>query len=760
MIKNIVRNIDCASIARKRKVDFITKTVQKSAVTEMLAEGWTIHSKNAKSTRLKKQKEASIQGEDRWWMLSYQLGFELLSGDQKIATSSTQPEDEEPLLFGLASINNEVAIFAKVIVEPLKRAELKNIVEELQKKREAIIRNLAAQFPASAKRQTVFLLITINTKLKAQEREELEAAKVAVFDDQDIDYYEKLCSHLGPAAKYQLLADLLPGKTIPALAIRVPAVKTKIGGTSAYTFAISPEYLLQIAYVSHRTKGKASDVDTYQRMVVKSRLSTIRKYISDDGIFPTNIVLNLDKSSVRFERIKQTHSTVDELDSGILGWLDIKPTYKSAWIIDGQHRLYAYSGHERASTSHLSALAFEGLSASKQAQLFIDINAKQKSVKQSLLQELYAELHWDAQDPSVRIRAIVSKAIQVLDQDKSSPFFERIQTADSTRDSVRCISITSIFGALEKQGFFIAKERRGEILEYGPLWSGDNQSTLKRTVFVLNNWFEPIKNCSDWWGLGAALGGGLSMNDGVAACIEVLRSVLLTLAQGKPSLIDMSNADLSAALIPYTTSLAKYLGDLTLEERKYFRDFRGIQGVTIRMRRCQQAIRAELPDFNPVGLDEFIQSEKLETNGKAKLVIDSIETILQKTTIEILSDEFSTEWWTEGVPKQVRTSASTRFEDDDGKRGSRENYFDLIDYKKIALENWGLFETIFGHGPLSGKEKKTQWMTKVNEHRKVVAHASSGKTLSIEELQFLLEIEIWLKNSVRGQILTDDGRST
>jgi DGQHR domain-containing protein len=187
---------------------------------------------------------------------------------------------------------------------------------------------------------------------------------------------------------------MLPGKEIAGLSIKIPAIKTKMGGYNCYTFSISPEYLLKISYVSHRSKGKASDIDTYQRMLKKSRLSKIKDYISDDGIFPTNIVLNFERGRLTFQKIKQVSEVSDDIDVGILGWLDIKPAYKSAWIIDGQHRLFAYSGHEKALKSKLTVLAFEGLKPSKQAELFIDINAKQKSVKQSLLQELYAELNW------------------------------------------------------------------------------------------------------------------------------------------------------------------------------------------------------------------------------------------------------------------------------------------------------------------------------------------------------------------------------
>ena len=169
------------------------------------------------------------------------------------------------------------------------------------------------------------------------------------------------------------------------------------------------------------------------------------------------------------------------------------------------------------------------------------------------------------------------------------------------------------------------------------------------------------------------------------------------------------------------------------------------------MRRCQQAIREGIPAFNPNGLDDFIASEKQQTNAKAKTIIDGIENLLQRTCIEVLSEEFGKEsWWLEGVPKVVRSAASTRFEDDNGKRGERWFYFDLIDYRKIAVENWTLFEGIFGYGKQSGKEKKTQWLASVNESRKIVAHASSGKTLTLEELEFLQNIEAWLNASVCG----------
>src|SRR5260370_10612444 len=73
-------------------------------------------------------------------------------------------------------------------------------------------------------------------------------------------------------------------------------------------------------------------------MIQKSRLKKMREYTSDDGNFPTNIVLNLEKSKYsRFDIGKQEGTP----QGATVGWLTLTPAYKSAWVIDGQHRLFA-----------------------------------------------------------------------------------------------------------------------------------------------------------------------------------------------------------------------------------------------------------------------------------------------------------------------------------------------------------------------------------------------------------------------------------
>lgn len=369
-------------------------------------------------------------------------------------------------------------------------------------------------------------------------------------------------------------------------------------------------------------------------------------------------------------------------------------------------------------------------------------------VNRSLLNELYAELHWDADEPGIVVRATVSKTVQELGKDPESPFYRRIQMSDEPKSASPCISLGAFYGAIEKKGFHIVKEKHGHVVEYGPLWAGDREETLKRTTFVLKGWFNLIRRgARDWWDKGSGDGGGLAMNDGIVACINVLRSVLDHLDASGNRLVQLDNQDLLECIGKYGEALGHYLGSLSDAERRQFRNYRGVQGQTRRMRECQRAIRNVIPDFNPPGLDDWEALQKLETNRKAKELVDRIEVMLQNLTVDELRREFGpdeSQWWVMGVPKSIRLKVTQRHEDDDGKRGGRECYFDLLDYRKIATSNWSVFQSLLAYGKKAGKEAGTQWMEFVNEQRRLVAHPSSGASISLAALSQLQEYEEWL----------------
>lgn len=760
MIENIFGRDDLGSLARANSRPFHSQSLNNKLISDAEAKGWAVSKGGKISSRLVKPKAQSKVFEDRVWTLLYRMGLPRLSGEGGgFLLLQDGSESKVRNQLDVVAIDDElaIAIECKTSEKYVRRPQFQEELAKLAGFRDRFIRavNTNDAWKDGGKRTAVMVFFLENISLSDNDRERAKEANVLLFDEKDLDYYEKLVIHLGPAARFQFYADAVPGKVISGLAIRVPAVKTKMGGHNCYTFPISPEYLLKIAYVSHRARGKASDIHAYQRMIAKTRLNKIRNYISEEGIFPTNIVLNIEKRFMNFEKVKQENSAEEQSASGTLGWLQIRPAYKSAWIIDGQHRLFAYSGHPRAAKSHLSVLAFEGLSPSMQAGLFVDINAKQKSVKQSLLQELDAELHWESDRISDRVRAVVSKVVQVLDADKGSPLFGRILSADVQKDNVRCISFTSLYRAIAKPRLYVVKESKGGVLEYGPFWGGDNERTLKRTSRAVKCWLTPIRDAAnDWWSLGSGEGGGLTMNDGITSCLNVLDSVLESIERTSGPLVSRDDDDLCGLMLPYANALGAHLGSISAESRKQFRDLRGVQGQTHRTRKLQVELRKKFPSFNPPGLDEFFKRASEETNLKAKVATDHIEQMVQQLVMQELRQNFKANdesWWFDGVPKQVRLAVSARSEQDDKRRGSLEAYFDLIDYRKIAIEQWPLFQDILGHGKKNdSKDRRTKWIVEVNDWRNVVAHPSSGKTVPLEELAKLVEYEAWLRGRLQG----------
>jgi DNA-sulfur modification-associated len=602
MLSNIESVDDLRGLARSKSRDYITKTVNLSLLEESLEQGWSIEKKNEKSVRLKKKKPCDVELANRVWFLLYRMGFIYLNGDgNTFVTADPKDPNSQTIPLDVVGIDTEVGL-AIMCKSPENNQQLRQELDQYilirQRFAQSVNQQFSQPFDRHVKRQVAMALFTFNILLSEDEKKRAREGNIVLFDENDLAYYEALVSHLGPAAKYQFLADMLPGKNIPGLNMRVPAIRARMGGFTYYTFSIPPEYLLKIAYVSHRSKGRGSDVSTYQRMIQKSRLQKIRKYIDEKGIFPTNIVINFDKKP-NFDRGEQ--------------------------------------------------------------------ETEQESVKQSLLQELYADLHKNAIEPAIRVRSIVAQAILSLNDDLKSVFYHRIQTANETKDDIRCISLTSIFRALADTDFYIAGAKKEDIDGYGPLWSDNGyDATQKRTEYILNNWFGTIQAAApEWWNTGAGEGGGLAMNDGVTACINVLRSVFHHLTTRGVNLVLLNNQELFEQVKPYAIVLSNYLGSLSEEDRKRFRALRGNQGQTRRTKLCQQAIHESIPLFDPPGLREFMETEKAQTNTKAKAVIDKIEKVLQATILEELRREFGpddTQWWTEGIPKSIRTKVSLRSE--------------------------------------------------------------------------------------------------
>src|SRR5437773_8261767 len=214
---------------------------------------------------------------------------------------------------------------------------------------------------------------------------------VYLWDESFVDYYLELAQKIGDYALYGLLGELSIPATpeLPEAYFRVPAFRTTVRGRTLYSFWANPEVLLRIAFVARREVGRE---DYYQRLLKKDRLVSISGYISDERrktLFPNSIILNF-QSRPTFTRMRLAKSTV----RCQYGWLQLPEEYRSAWVIDGQHRLYSFARSKIARRGiAVPVVAFSNLSEEKQAEFFLTINKEQRSVDPNLLWDLEASVH-------------------------------------------------------------------------------------------------------------------------------------------------------------------------------------------------------------------------------------------------------------------------------------------------------------------------------------------------------------------------------
>jgi hypothetical protein len=108
--------------------------------------------------------------------------------------------------------------------------------------RDRFTRAVRDQFPSPNKRPSIFAIWSSGITASENDLRRADADHVSLLDETDLKYYEQLVGQVGAAARFQFLADLLGGRTVPGLELTVPAIRSKIAGGVAYSFCVSPEF--------------------------------------------------------------------------------------------------------------------------------------------------------------------------------------------------------------------------------------------------------------------------------------------------------------------------------------------------------------------------------------------------------------------------------------------------------------------------------------------------------------------------------------
>lgn len=162
-------------------------------------------------------------------------------------------------------------------------------------------------------------------------------------------------------------------------------------------------------------------------------------------------------------------------------------------------------------------------------------------------------------------------------------------------------------------------------------------------------------------------------------------------------------------------------------------------------------IHSSNPDFDPIEVKAFIESQDAEGTRQAREMIDEINRIIFDDVISKLKDKYGTlkdSWWVNGVSKNVRNECDKQFNESDGER-ERWRYLYLINYLEIVLyqDNWELFKDQYNFYGKGKKADLVRWIIRLNKCRQVTHHAEKGP-LSRNEVAFVRRVHELVKEHI------------
>jgi len=757
LLGSLVKDKELAKILRIKRRDYVLEDIPKDEeiLKKYISKGWIIQRELNNSFRMKGPKPHDILFEDKVWSVFAQLGFTHLNRDRSFAL----PYDKRN-----ADLSKQIDVFAKdnesIIYVECKsslnygRGDFKKELESYQGIKGGLETSIKKMFPNN-KPRIKFILATENKTLGDKDAERLANIGGTHLDEEAIEYYLKMFGQIGIAARYQLLGSLFAGNTIPDLDNQIPAIKGKMGNHTYYSFSIEPDKLLKIGYVLHRSKANRKMMPTYQRIIKKNRLKQIREFITEEsGFFPNSIIISLDAKSAGL-RFDPANTQVATAISKV-GVLYLPKKYRSAYIIDGQHRLYGYAGTKYSETNSIPVVAFVNLKREEQVDLFMQINENQKAVPKTLRETLNADLLWTSSNKKEQLKALCSRISIFLGEEKDSPFYNYVSLGEDNR----VLTPGSLSAALVKSNFF-GNVTKDKIEKLGLFYKGDLEEAFQKTYEFLRLGFEYLKSSleEDWE---LQKDSFLFVNKGIYAVVLLLSDILDHLEDSNS--IDTnrhSSQELFSETQMYLDPLIVFVREMDEETRLKFKDMKGSTAPTRYWRRFQICVRAVHPDFNPDGLKDYIRNQERALNIKTFEMIKDIEEYMREDFKRKLYDHLGEEWaWKKGVPIKIQDDAEDRMRKKNRTRTKEEeteewDNLNLIHYREIARQNWQYvneenkrvkFFEVYYTMPSEenlNKEEKTKWWVKLNDLRNVVSHVSSDQ-ISEDDFDYVKRIHDWL----------------
>ena len=756
----LVEERTLASEYRARSKTFELVSVRSSDVDHYLAHGWQLHRAGKYRSRVRREKQHGTILEDRLWRLCYRMGYRVLNGPSfKIAFLRSDRSKGTKQIDVYAEDADTVLIIECKSRSTEGRRSLQKDIHETSSLQNPLRNSILSRYRDRTPPKIVWLYATHNIVWSHPDIQRADACQIHRITERELQYFEAFLAHIGPAGKYQLLAEFLKGKKIPGFAgLKIPAIRGRVGGDTYYSFVTTPRRLLPIAFINHHALDHPDGRPAYQRMVNRNRIREIGQFIKSGGYFPTNILVNF-SSKPRFDLI----SNKDNTDPNIkFGWLTLPSQYRSAWIIDGQHRLYGFShlGPDYLDQD-LFVVAFAKMPPAREADLFITINHKQKSVPRSLLLSLLPAIKMGDSSPSTALSALASAVQQTLDRRPGGALYGRFAIHGMPPDTAQNLTVAEMVNGLRRSGLVgIVKNR---ILLSGPLSGGTDAATIDRASTVLDAYFDRLRQTHPQrWKDGRAA--HICTNPGIRAHLLVVESVIshLTHKQGTDCRL-MPTEDIADRVTLFCAPLFSFLRDASDDQvaTLFSRHF-GEGGVKTYAYHLMRVLHNAYEDFGSEEFRTWVEQTESERIQETTHFLLGISERLTNHVIDTLQQIYGTHrldsgeqaFWEIGVGSdRVRRKAYDKQQEDRRRRKPKEAYLDIVDLIEIVKQkdNWHHFESVFNNpreGERRGKKYYLDWMNEYNELRKIAAHPNRVRTYTKDDLEFV----DWLLSEVSPKI--------
>jgi DNA sulfur modification protein DndB len=441
------------------------------------------------------------------------------------------------------------------------------------------------------------------------------------------------------------------------------------------------------------------------------------------------------------------------------GILHLPQTFRAAYIIDGQHRLYGYADSARAASDLIPVVAFANLQQSDQVKLFMQINENQQTVPKNLRNTLNADLLWHSPDLREQVKALKLHIAQELGESKESPLYGRVIVGEISRSATRCLTIDAISRGVGG-GNFLGQFTKTQIKSQGTFYRGSNDATHGPLFEFLTLGLDYFKEgLETQFRLGSAEGGFVFINTGVESLIRILSDVVDHLAvvnAYNPRDVDPSR--LFGDAIAYLDPVITTLGSLDAAQGREFRKMYGSGASTKYWRRLQQAINTAHPDFAPPKLAEWLEDEAKQYNQEAQDMITDLESFLKTDVRGRLEGEYGASWFKDGVPRNLQIEAGKLAAERNVDRTIEDQLeawdcLYIIDYQAIMTSTQDVWRRIFekrytrpgDENKPGGWRARLGWLRELMDVRNDVFH---GRSVSEGHHSFLVELTAWL---IKGQ---------